>query len=59
VGSAVYSTGTADVANTSFTGVTITSPNTAINFVDDTAGGSSATIEAKFDTGTGNSEVAN
>ena len=45
----IYSEGAADVANTSFTGVSITSPNIATNFVDATVGGSATAIKAAFD----------
>jgi hypothetical protein len=52
----MYSTGDADETNTSFTDVTISSPNPNANFADDPEGGSAAEIEAVFDAGSGNTE---
>ncbi len=56
-GQTIFSQGDADEANISFTNVSITSPDTSTNFVDDASGGSAADIEARFNAGTGNTET--
>jgi len=56
-GQTIYSQGDADEANISFENVSITSPDTATNFVDADGGGSAADIKAAFDAGAGNVEI--
>ena len=58
-GQTIFSQGDADEANISFENVTITSPDTATNFVNADSGGSAADIKARFDDGVGNSENLN
>ena len=46
-----------DAANISFENVTITSPDSATNFVNSGDKGTAADIEAAFDAGAGNNEL--
>jgi hypothetical protein len=53
----IISDGAVDAANISFENVTITSPDSATNFVNSGDKGTAADIEAAFDAGAGNNEL--
>ncbi|MBD3792858.1 MAG: hypothetical protein IE889_01690 [Campylobacterales bacterium] len=53
---AIHSLGVADVANTTFEGVTLNGSSSDAKFTNDSSGGSATEIEQKFDAGTNNSK---
>jgi len=56
-GLTIISNGDVDEANISFENVTITSPDSDLNFVNTDANGTAADIEAAFDAGVDNEEI--